>query len=361
VLWLSSGNQKINELACKPEPSGSGGEAKFSFERIVGSSAKITETIRKAKKIARLDDPVLIQGESGTGKELFTQAIHYASRPGGPLIALNCAAIPKTLIESELFGYEGGAFTGAERHGRRGKIELANGGTLFLDEIGDMPLELQPVLLRVLEEKQVMRVGGSQYIPVDFRLIAATNKNLADLVQKEQFRADLYFRLAVYTLKIPSLRERPADIKDLTRHFLLEAAQKQQTPPPALSNAAKMMLYQYDWPGNVRQLKNTLMYALNMSGGGVIKPQDLPDVIREFAKAGDHGKDEATLIGQNGELAGLSNQSLTEVERDFIQEVLMQNGYCVSRAAKALGMSRSTLYKKIKGYSLCHKKRGKNF
>ena len=346
---------RIKELS-KPElvtNSINDSESKYSFERIIGSSHQMAETIKKAKKIARLDDPVLIQGESGTGKELFAQAIHYTSRSQGPIIALNCAAIPKTLIESELFGYEGGAFTGAERQGRRGKIELANGGTLFLDEIGDMPLELQPVLLRVLEEKQVMRVGGSQYIPVDFRLIAATNKNLAQLVREDKFRADLYYRLAVYTLKIPSLRERRSDIRELLRYFLLEEAKKQQIQVPALSNAAKLLLYRYDWPGNVRQLKNTVMYAINMSTGGVIKPQDLPDMIREAGETEVPIADKPVFPDSKEDKPALeAAPSLSEVERDVIQEVLAQKDYCISHAAKALGMSRSTLYKKIKEYNL---------
>jgi len=346
--------RKIKELS-KPErlPSSiNSAEQKYGFERIVGSSLPMMETIKKAKKIAGLDDPVLIQGESGTGKELFAQAIHYASRSQGPLIALNCAAIPKTLIESELFGYEGGAFTGAERQGRRGKIELANGGTLFLDEIGDMPLELQPVLLRVLEEKQVMRVGGNQYIPVDFRLIAATNKDLAQLVREDKFRADLYYRLAVYTLKIPPLRERRSDIRELLKHFLLEAARKRQIKVPALSNAAKLLLYSYDWPGNVRQLKNAVMYAVNMATGGVIRPQDLPEVIREAGEKGNLLTDKPISPDSKDETPLEVIPSLNEVERDIIQEVLAQKGYCISHAAKALGMSRSTLYKKIKEYNL---------
>ncbi|MCL6558464.1 MAG: sigma 54-interacting transcriptional regulator [Firmicutes bacterium] len=323
----------------KSKKSGSpveGGDTRLTFAKIVGNSPQMRQLIHKAKKFAPLDDPILIQGESGTGKEIFAQAIHQESRPNGPFIAVNCAAIPKTLIESELFGYEGGAFTGAERQGRPGKIELANGGTLFLDEIGDMPLELQPVLLRVLEEKQVMRVGGCRSVHLDFRLIAATNKNLSDLVKNKQFREDLYFRLAVFTLVIPPLRERRSDINALLAHFLANTAKKQQVAVPVLSSATKCLLYQYGWPGNVRQLKNTILYALNMSSNGVIKPEDLPDLIRESAAAASQSTEGAGAEQSVNEPAKEPAQSMSEVERDVIRKVLLKKDYCISRAARAL-------------------------
>ena len=194
--------RKIDQVRKIGSSAGSA-DARFTFDKIVGNSHRMARSIDMAKKLARLDANILIEGESGTGKEMYAQAIHNESRPNGPFIAINCAAIPRTLIESELFGYEGGTFTGAERQGRQGKVELANGGTLFLDEIGDMPLELQPVLLRVLEDKKVMRVGGNRYLPVDFRLIAASSKNLLDLVKNNQFREDLYYRLAIFKIYIP--------------------------------------------------------------------------------------------------------------------------------------------------------------
>lgn len=265
-------------------------EARFTFDQLLGNSPCLVKAINMAKRFACLEANILIQGESGTGKEVFAQAIHNESRSNSPFISVNCAAIPRTLIESELFGYEGGAFTGAERQGRQGKFELAHGGTLFLDEIGDMPLDLQPVLLRVLEEKKVMRVGGSRYIPVDFRLIAATNKNLWDLVENKQFREDLYYRLAVFKVCIPPLRERGPDIIKLVKHFINTIAQKQQIPVPSLSNEAKYSLLQYNWPGNVRQLGSAILYAVNVSSGGVIELEDLPDEIKRSVMPGSRNE-----------------------------------------------------------------------
>ncbi|NMA14392.1 MAG: sigma 54-interacting transcriptional regulator, partial [Clostridia bacterium] len=201
-----------------------------AFAAIVGSSAPIRKTVSLARRFAKCESNILLQGESGTGKELFARAIHNISRPNRPFVAVNCGAIPKTLAESELFGYEGGSFTGAERQGRQGKIEYAGNGTLFLDEIGDLPLDLQPILLRVLEEKQIVRVGGTRSIQVDFQLVAATNKNLFDLMEKGQFREDLYYRLAVFKLVIPPLRERGQDILLLSDYFLSALAQKRGIP-----------------------------------------------------------------------------------------------------------------------------------
>ena len=202
--------------------------ARFSFSHIVGSSDQTVEAIALAKKFCRFDDNILLQGESGTGKEVYAQSIHNQSRSDGPFVAVNCAAIPATLIESELFGYDAGAFTGAERKGKPGKIEMANGGTLFLDEIGDMPQELQAVLLRVLEDHLVMRVGGSRYIPVNFRLVAATNRDLAELVKEKKFREDLYYRLLVFKVEILPLRQRGAEIIELAEFFISKICQSQR-------------------------------------------------------------------------------------------------------------------------------------
>lgn len=325
------------------------GSKKNAFDRIIGSSPQLRKAVEMAKTFAVLEEPVLIQGESGTGKEIFARAIHEASRPKGPLIAVNCAAIPRTLIESELFGYKGGSFTGAERHGRPGKIELADGGTLFLDEIGDMPLEVQPVLLRVLEEKQVYRIGASEPIPVDFRLIAATNKNLEELVRQGKFREDLYFRLAVFKLDIAPLRERKSDISDLLNYFMQEFAREQKMEVPAISSAVKCLLYQYDWPGNVRQLKNTVKYAMAMCKKGVIKLEDLPDTILQAAKLPPGGEGSEAFQGR---LPGEEPQQLDEVEKEAIRNALVAKGYNITQTAKSLGLSRSTLYRKIKEYGI---------
>lgn len=342
-------------LLFKTENKGKSREArkkagkKGAFDRIIGSSPQLKKTIDMAKTFAGLEEPILIQGESGTGKEVFAKAIHEASRPNGPMIAVNCAAIPRTLIESELFGYKGGSFTGAERHGRPGKIELADGGTLFLDEIGDMPLEVQPVLLRVLEEKQVFRIGAGEPIPVDFRLIAATNKDLEELVKQGRFREDLYFRLAVFKLDIVPLRERKSDISDLLHYFMQEYAKRQRMEVPALSSAVKCLLYQYDWPGNVRQLKNTVKYAMAMCKKGVIKLEDLPDTILQSAHLPPSGEAQETL---HGPLQAEAPQQLDEMEKEAIQNALITKGYNISQTARSLGLSRSTLYRKIKEYGI---------
>jgi transcriptional regulator with PAS, ATPase and Fis domain len=304
--------------------------------------------IEIARKFAHLDANVLIQGESGTGKEMFAQAIHHESRSSGPFVAVNCGAIPANLIESELFGYEGGSFTGAERRGRAGKLELADGGTLFLDEIGDMPLELQPVLLRVLEEKRLMRIGGNRYIPVNFRLITATNKNLYEQVETNQFRQDLYYRLKVLQIDIPPLRERSSDILELANYFIRVIAQNQLIVPPVLSDLATIYLLNYHWPGNVRQLENSMLYAVNVCEDNIIRPEDLPEEIVS-------GIDLDLPVNTGTQLhmaQPITNLSMKDMERIMITQALEQTKYNVSEAAVLLGMSRSTLYRKIKEYQL---------
>lgn len=322
-----------------------------SFASMMANSPQLSRSVKMAENFARLDANILIQGESGTGKEVFARAIHYESRPNQPFIAVNCAAIPKSLIESELFGYEGGAFTGAERQGRPGKIEMANGGTLLLDEIGDMPLELQPVLLRVLEEKSVMRVGGRRYLPVDFRLITVSNKKLADLVKCKQFREDLYYRLAVFTINIPPLRERGPDVISLAKYFINCFAQDQHKSAPILSDAAMYCLLQYSWPGNIRQLKNAMLCAVTMATSGIINVADLPEEIST-----DIVMEKALLAGQMEALPGGAinspERSLKEMEKLTIMQALLQSGNKISEAAMVLGMSRSTLYRKIRSYGL---------
>ncbi len=339
--------KKINRVKATPHRR-DGLDTRFSFAKIKGSSPQLQKAIAIASKFANLDANLLIQGESGTGKEMFAQAIHQQSRADGSFVALNCAAIPANLMESELFGYEGGAFTGAERQGRAGKLELANGGTLFLDEIGDMPLDLQPVLLRVLEEKKVMRLGGNRYIPIDFRLITASNKDLLEQVESGQFRADLYYRLKVLQVNIPALRERGSDILELAQHFIRTITQRQGIPEPKLSDIAALHLLHYSWPGNVRQLENAIIYAVNICEDGIILPQDLPEEITD-------GVDMLlpTSINANSEAARLdANLSLKEIEQIMIAQTLEQTNYNISEAALQLDMSRSTLYRKIKEYQL---------
>ncbi|WP_425804443.1 sigma-54-dependent Fis family transcriptional regulator [Desulfitobacterium sp. Sab5] len=325
---------------------------KFNFEKIKGQSPQLMQSINLAKKFAVLDGNILIQGESGTGKEMFAQSIHNENNPNGPFIAINCTAIPKDLIESELFGYEGGAFTGAERQGHKGKIELANGGTLFLDEIGDMPLSLQPILLRVLEEKQVMRIGGNYYIPVNFRLIAATNQNLLNLVEKKQFREDLYYRLDVFSLSIPPLRDRGNDIIELANHFIASIAEKQQKPAPTLDEAAIYRLLRYNWPGNVRQLQNAMLYAVSATNDDKIKPENLPTTIRESTVTFNRNPVSAEKVIILAKDNTDDRLSMKEMEKKMIIQSLLQTENNITKTARLLEISKSTLYRKLKEYNL---------
>ncbi len=325
-------------------------KTKYHFDSIIGKSPRLLQAIDLAKRFARLDNNILIQGESGTGKEIFAQAIHTESCQRGSFIAINCAAIPKDLIESELFGYEAGAFTGADRQGRKGKFELADGGTLFLDEIGDMPLELQPVLLRVLEEKHVMRIGGTRYIPVNFRLISATNQELTKQVERKAFREDLYYRLEELTVSIPPLREREQDIIELAKYFIVEIATKQQISPPSLNEAAIYRLLQYKWPGNVRQLKSAMVHAVNTANGHIIGPENLPQAVNNSSSPiqGDQKSDPAKF----GESFGEDRYSIKNMEKMMIIRAILDTNNNLTEAARILGISKATLYKRIKEYEL---------
>ena len=341
VLKLSSCEKLAIQQNSKP-----GNMATYTFESIISQNKEFQKSMALARRFASSPENILVIGESGTGKELYAQAIHNVYRPQGPFMAVNCAAMPRELIESELFGYEGGSFTGAERNGRTGKIELAHGGTLFLDEIGDMPLELQAVLLRTLEDKQIMRVGGSRYKKVDFRLIAATNKNLYKMVKENRFRADLYYRLSVLTINIPSLRDRGADIKVLSEFFVEKYCRKNGWGIPQISLAAQKKLNEYEWPGNVRQLQNAMIYAVNTAQGGVIKPENLPSyIILETCpiKIED-------ISGSNGNLGEML--CLENLEKAAIETALAHANNYVPAAAEILGISRSTLYRKLKDYSI---------
>lgn len=330
-----------------------GSITRFTFDQIIGSSEQSIYAINHAKKFAKSAYNIMIQGESGTGKEVFAQAIHNASRPKGPFIALNCAAIPKNLIESELFGYEGGAFTGADRQGKPGKIEQANGGTLFLDEIGDMPLELQAVLLRVLENKVVTHIGGSRYIPVDFRLITATNRNLQELVKNNQFREDLYYRISVFSVEIPPLRDRGSEVIQLAEHFVNIYSQENSMSKPAISNAAKYILLKYNWPGNVRQLQNAMLYAVCMCCDGIIRPDCLPKDILNGCKATCTREEQLHMQLISDDIADEENNiPMKDIEKMVIKKALSDSNNNIRNAAAMLGFSKSTLYRKIKEYQL---------
>ncbi|UWG96499.1 sigma-54-dependent Fis family transcriptional regulator [Dehalobacter sp. DCM] len=311
----------------------------YSFSDIVGNSSPILETKRLSGIAARNNSTVLLQGESGTGKEMFAQAIHNASsRALGPFIAVNCGAIPTNLLESELFGYEEGAFTGAKKGGQPGKFELARGGTIFLDEIGEMPLNFQVTLLRILQEKQVIRIGGTTPIPLDVRIIAATNKDLEKEVKQGNFRLDLYYRLNVLTIDIPTLRDRKEDIVMLAHHFLnnlvLESNRNKLTIAPDLQE----WLENYNWPGNVRELENIMERAVNFSENNVLDCEDLPPSLRNNAPV-------SHSVCKNGD------STLKDKEYQAIHETLSKTGGNITHAAKMLGIGRNTLHRKIKKYS----------
>ncbi len=334
--------EKVHRLADKRIATG----AAYTFESILGQSAEINYAKTIAKRFAPLPQNILLVGESGTGKELFAQSIHNQSRQNGPFVPLNCAAIPRNLVESELFGYEKGAFTGAERGGKPGKIELANGGTLFLDEIEDMPYEIQAVLLRVLESKKAMRLGGIRYRSVDFRLVAASNRDLYEMIQKKLFRNDLFYRLSAIKLEIPPLRNREGDDMFLAEHFISQYSQRAGLIPPTMSAAAKRRILHYRWPGNVRQLENAMIYAVNMAEDGIIDLKHLPKEIREGV--GDT-EDLAQQQGPEPEQFALRDLvSMKEYEMAAIGSALSKTANNIPAAAKLLQISKGTLYRKLR-------------
>lgn len=338
VICISS-SSKVKKMVAQR----GGNQARYVFEDIIGTSKPLIRAIDTAKKVAKIPSNVLLIGESGTGKELFAQSIHNMSRSEGPFIAINCASMPRNLIESELFGYEGGSFTGAERKGRIGKIELAHGGTLFLDEIGDMPLEIQPVLLRVLEEKKVMRLGGNRYIPVDFRLVAATNKDLQQAINEKTFREDLYYRISIFTIKIPPLNVRTEDIEVLSEYFIKEICKRTGQAVKKLNKDALAVLVNYKWPGNVRQLQNAMVYAVNMSTEtDLIALDHLPDEIISLKK-------EPLNSNFNNSIMSVP---LKELEKQAIEMTLSDTKFNIGDAAKNLGLSKATLYRRIKEYNI---------
>ena len=334
---------KINALVARR----TGNSATFCFEDIIGNNEAISKTKMMCQRFSSSPENVLLIGESGTGKELFAQAIHNFSRPNGPFIAINCAAMPRNLIESELFGYEGGSFTGSERGGRPGKIELASGGTLFLDEIGDMPFEIQAVLLRVLEDKKVMRVGGKRYQPVDFRLVAATNKDLYKMVDEKTFREDLYFRLSVLKLQIPPLRERGDDTLMLAKHFIQTYCRRAKLPIPQISELVCSLISKYSWPGNVRQLENAMIYAVNMAQENFIYPEHLPEEILRCKFSTP-----AQINYPPPDINVEEMVSLQDAEILFIRSALSRVNNNVVQAAHLLQVSKSTLYRKLKEYRI---------
>jgi len=310
--------------------------AKYDFCDILGISPEFQKVMRMAQKLSRTSINVLIRGESGTGKELFAHAIHNASkRNQGPFVVMNCAAIPVNLLESELFGYEAGAFTGANRQGKSGLVEIADEGTIFLDEIGDMNIDLQAKLLRFLQSMQFQRVGGTETVTVDVRVIAATNRDLESMVAKGTFREDLYYRLNAAQLKIPPLRERKEDIEILINYFLARNAHR-DNGPFSLAEDTKRILTSYAWPGNIRELENTINFLTTISSESIITSANLPE---KFFR----------------DKPGMAHREEINKEKQAIIDALEQFGKSVpgkKEAAKHLGISLATLYNKLKYYGI---------
>jgi len=317
--------------------------AKYSWKSIIGNSVLMQEVKHMAAKAAKTDSNVLICGESGTGKELFAHAIHNDSRRfDGPFIKINCAAIPKDLLESELFGYEEGAFTGAKKQGKVGKFELANGGTIFLDEIGDMPLDMQVKILRVLQEKEVERIGGNKTIPINCRIIAATNRNLVERIKENEFREDLYYRLNVVNIEVPPLRARKEDVEILTLKLMEKLSNALGKYVSAITVDALDSLKSYNWPGNIRELENIVERAINMTEGETIELQHLPTFI--IAEQHYEPKEVTTLTSLK--------HAVDEVEKATIIKCLKAVHYNKLKAAKILGISRTSLYEKIEKFGI---------
>jgi DNA-binding NtrC family response regulator len=305
----------------------------YTSKEIIGESPGIQKMMEDIRAVADTGSTVLIRGESGTGKELVARAIHANSkRRYAPIVTINCGALPESILESELFGHEKGAFTGAQ-YARKGKFEMADGGTIFLDEIGNISPKIQMELLRVLEEKKFFRLGGSKEIKADFRTIAATNKDLEAAMEKGEFRNDLFYRLNVFVIEIPPLRERRSDIERLALHFLNVFASQMNKPIAKISSAAMNLLTDYDWPGNVRELENAIERAVVVCKGKEIKPSDFPFF---------HARPEETT----------ADDSLETLQRKHIRKVLEETGWNISKAATVLQIDRVTLYNKINKYNL---------
>ena len=311
---------------------------------VIGDNTGLKQVMTQVRRVAETNATVLIHGESGTGKELIARAVHDNSlRSQGPFVAINCGAIPLTLMESELFGHERGAFTDA-KEAKAGTFERADGGTLFLDEVGELPLDAQVKLLRVLEERRITRIGGKKAIPVDVRIVAATNRNLDDEVKNGHFRLDLLYRLNVFTLILPPLRERKEDIPLLTNFFIRKYNRTLSLDVQSVSPEAISLLTSYDWPGNVRDLENAIQSSMILCTGGVIRPEHLPDRIKGYELA-----EAQTVSGSSGNSIREIN---AQMEKELIIEALKKHNFNRTLTAEALNISRKTLFNKMKRYGL---------
>jgi DNA-binding NtrC family response regulator len=325
LQWLENENQRLAETT--------------SEDSLVGDSARMKDIYQFLAKVSPSDSTVLIEGESGTGKELAARALHGNSpRNGKAFIAINCAAIPETLLESDFFGHERGAFTGAVSQ-KKGRLEIADGGVVFLDEIGELAPALQVKLLRVLQEREFERLGGTRTIKVDIRLIAATNRDLSEAVRKGEFRQDLYYRLAVVKVTMPPLRERKEDISLLTRHFIQKYAKRCKVKPRPVSREAMAALMRHDWPGNVRELENAIERALVLGASDTVLPEDLPESLLEHA-SGDDASD------------GKYHASVKEHKKQLIVEAVEQSRGNYVEAAAILGVHPNYLHRLIRNLEL---------
>ncbi|NMM64061.1 sigma 54-interacting transcriptional regulator [Clostridium sp. P21] len=335
ILFIFKHKKDLTNIAYKLLADAS--HLNINLDSIKGNSKLINQTKKLATQAAKYESNILILGESGTGKEVFARAIHKMSkRKDEPFIAINCAAIPENLLESELFGYESGAFTGANKGGKPGKFELANGGTIFLDEVGDLSLHLQPKLLRVIEQGQLERVGGVKSIKLNVRIISATNKDLESMVKKEEFRKDFFYRLCVIPIVIPPLRKRPEDIILLAEYFLDKYNKRLNKNILNISEEVKKQLLIYDWPGNVRELENVIEYSVNMENKDVLTLPCMPKKISNEKKE-------------------IQYNNLESIRRKCLEELLVKHGGTLmgkQKIAEELGISLSTLYRDIKKYNL---------
>ncbi|KYD13645.1 sigma 54-interacting transcriptional regulator [Saccharococcus caldoxylosilyticus] len=325
----------------------------FGLNSIIGRSPVIAEIKQMVRRAARVPSTVLITGESGTGKEVLAKAIHQSSPyADGNFISVNCAAIPESLLEAELFGYEEGAFTGAKKGGKPGKFQLAHKGTLFLDEIGDMPLYMQAKILRALEEKKVERVGGVEEMELDVRIIAATNKNLEEMVRKGQFREDLFYRLNIIRIHIPALRERKMDIPYLLAYHMERICEQFGLKQKEFTKEAMQVLMDYSWPGNIRELVNVVEWLVGMVDDQKIQKEHLPAHILSPQRLAKHGDKE----GEKRKIVAQTDTNWREIvdayERERIKQALIEERGNKTAAARKLGMHRSTLYEKLKKYNL---------
>lgn len=331
MIFVIKDIKKMRKLANKIM----GRRAIYTFDKIIGDNQLFLNAVEFAKKVADSKSTVLIMGESGTGKEIFAQAIqNYSNRSDEAFIAINCGAIPKNLIESELFGYEEGAFTGAKRSGQPGKFEIADGGTVFLDEIGEMPLDMQTRLLRVIEESTVSRIGSSKELPVDVRIIAATNKDLIEEVKKGNFRKDLFYRLNVLPIKLPALRERKEDVPALVDYFMSRISKKLNKSPVDLPESYMNYLMTYNWPGNIRELENLVELIINT--------ETIPA----------YGEVPEVKLDSDIRFEPVSLSSLDDMEKSHIISILKHFSGNISSAAKVLNIGRNTLYRKIQKHCI---------